>query len=87
MSKFQIAELVMLQSRDRPELNGSEMEILEIDKDNLHYSRIGYLTTINPNPDSGMIEYWDKSALRKLPDGNTVTEWKDCIFKPTEVIA
>ncbi len=80
MSKFQIGEVVIAECISDAQFNGTEMIIKGLFN---FWGDQCYYTDFPVGDDRG----WSEKALRKLPDGNTVTEWKDCIFKPTEVTA
>jgi len=86
--KFKVHEIVLMNSEDYPEVNGTEVTIERCKQGRSHPSH-------DKSPAYVIVEdvvgdgkrSWMETALKKLPPKDDLTSWDTCVFKPTEVTA
>jgi len=78
--EFKVGEVVIIQSVEAPQFNGMETEII---KPRMRKKGQAYKCTV-ANIAEGC-DGWYETALRKLPDGRTKTEWSG-VFVPRELV-
>lgn len=75
MPKFEVGEIAIIQSKNRPQYNGQETEIVKPHtwmKPGPDYGRQAYICTIQHSSNG-----WFEEALRKRPPKEDARKWFD----------